>query len=35
MNQSCPQLFGMLSGLFLAAGLVLPSMPGTAAFLLK
>lgn len=32
MNQSRPQLFGMLAGLFLAAGLVLSSMLGTAAW---
>src|ERR1035438_8002180 len=32
MNESRPQLFGMLAGLFLAAGLVLSSMLGTAAW---
>jgi uncharacterized protein len=32
MNQSRPQLFGMLAGLFLAAGLVLSSMLGTTAW---
>jgi len=32
MNQSRPQLFGMLAGLFLAAGLVFSSMLGTAAW---
>ena len=32
MNHSRPQLFGMLAGLFLAAGLVLSSMLGTAAW---
>jgi uncharacterized protein len=33
MNHSRPQLFGMLAGLFLAVGLVLSSMLGTAAWL--
>jgi hypothetical protein len=33
MNHSRPQLFGMLAGLFLAAGLVLSSMLGTSAWL--
>ena len=32
MNESRPQLFGMLAGLFLAVGLVLSSMLGTAAW---
>jgi uncharacterized protein len=32
MNHSRPQLFGMLAGLFLAAGLVLSSMLGTTAW---
>ena len=32
MNQPRPQLFGMLAGLFLAAGLVLSSMLGTTAW---
>jgi hypothetical protein len=32
MNNSRPQLFGMLAGLFLAAGLVLSSMLGTTAW---
>jgi hypothetical protein len=32
MNRSRPQLFGMLAGLFLAAGLVLSSMLGTTAW---
>ena len=32
MNNSRPHLFGMLAGLFLAAGLVLSSMLGTAAW---
>jgi hypothetical protein len=32
MNESRPQLFGMLAGLFLAAGLVLSSMLGTTAW---
>ena len=32
MNESRPQLFGMLAGLFLAAGLVVSSMLGTAAW---
>ena len=32
MNESRPQLFGMRAGLFLAAGLVLSSMLGTAAW---
>jgi hypothetical protein len=32
MNQARPQLFGMLAGLFLAAGLVLSSMLGTTAW---
>jgi hypothetical protein len=32
MNQSRPQLFGMLAGLFLAAGLVLSAMLGTSAW---
>ncbi len=32
MNNSRPQLFGMLAGLFLAVGLVLSSMLGTAAW---
>lgn len=32
MSESRPQLFGMLAGLFLAAGLVLSSMLGTAAW---
>jgi uncharacterized protein len=32
MNESRPQLFGMLAGLFLAAGLVFSSMLGTAAW---
>jgi hypothetical protein len=32
MNTSRPQLFGMLAGLFLAVGLVLSSMLGTAAW---
>jgi hypothetical protein len=32
MNPPRPQLFGMLAGLFLAAGLVFSSMPGTAAW---
>jgi hypothetical protein len=30
MNESRPQLFGMLAGLFLAAGLVVSAMLGTA-----
>ena len=33
MNESRPQLFGMLAGLFLAAGLVLSAMLGTSAWL--
>ena len=33
MNQSRPQLFGMLAGLFLAAGLVLSSMLATTTWL--
>ena len=33
MNRSRPQLFGMLAGLFLAAGLVLSSMLATAAWI--
>lgn len=33
MNSSRPQLFGMLAGLFLAAGLVLSSMLGTTAWM--
>jgi hypothetical protein len=33
MNRSRPQLFGMLAGLFLAAGLVLSSMLATATWL--
>lgn len=33
MNQSRPQLFGMLAGLFLAAGLVASAMLGTSAWL--
>lgn len=33
MNHSRPQLFGMLAGLFLAAGLVLSSMLATAAWI--
>jgi hypothetical protein len=33
MNESRPQLFGMLAGLFLAAGLVLATMLGTSAWL--
>jgi len=32
MNQSRPQLFGMLAGLFLAAGLVFSAMLGTSAW---
>jgi hypothetical protein len=32
MNESRPQLFGMLAGLFLAAGLVFSAMLGTAAW---
>jgi len=32
MNESRPQLFGMLAGLFLAAGLVLSAMLGTSAW---
>ncbi|HEV2693785.1 MAG TPA: SIMPL domain-containing protein [Verrucomicrobiae bacterium] len=32
MNESRPQLFGMLAGLFLAAGLIVSSMLGTAAW---
>jgi hypothetical protein len=32
MNESRPHLFGMLAGLFLAAGLVLSAMLGTAAW---
>lgn len=32
MNESRPQLFGMLAGLFLAAGLVLAAMLGTSAW---
>ncbi len=32
MSESRPQLFGMLAGLFLAAGLVLSAMLGTAAW---
>lgn len=32
MNESRPQLFGMLAGLFLAAGLVLSAMVGTTAW---
>src|SRR5271170_1154605 len=32
MNNSRPQLFGMLAGLFLAVGLVLSSMLGTTAW---
>ena len=32
MNRSRPQLFGMLAGLFLAAGLVLSAMLGTTAW---
>ena len=32
MNESRPQLFGMLAGLFLAAGLVISSMLGAAAW---
>src|ERR1700683_983710 len=32
MNHSRPQLFGMLAGLFLAAGLVVSSMLGTTAW---
>jgi uncharacterized protein len=32
MNQPRPQLFGMLAGLFLAAGLVLSAMLGTSAW---
>ena len=33
MNESRPQLFGMLAGLFLAAGLVLSAMLGTSAWM--
>jgi hypothetical protein len=33
MNESRPQLFGMLAGLFLAAGLVLSAMVATAAWM--
>ena len=33
MNPSRPQLFGMLAGLFLAAGLVLSSMLATTTWL--
>jgi hypothetical protein len=33
MNQSRPQLFGLLAGLFLAAGLVLSAMLGTSAWM--
>ncbi len=32
MNESRPQLFGMLAGLFLAAGLVFAAMLGTSAW---
>ena len=32
MNESKPQLFGMLAGLFLAAGLVFAAMVGTSAW---
>ena len=32
MNDSRPQLFGMLAGLFLAAGLVCSAMLGTSAW---
>src|SRR5208283_4454354 len=32
MNNSRPQLFGMLAGLFLAAGLVFSAMLGTSAW---
>src|SRR5271170_2953484 len=33
MNNSRPQLYGMLAGLFLAVGLVLSSMLGTTAWM--
>lgn len=33
MNETRPQLFGMLAGLFLAAGLVLSAMLGTSAWM--
>ncbi|MDE3066911.1 MAG: hypothetical protein KGJ60_05090 [Verrucomicrobiota bacterium] len=33
MSPSRPQLFGMLAGLFLAAGLVLSSLPATTTWL--
>ena len=33
MNESRPQLFGLLAGLFLAAGLVLSAMLGTSAWM--
>ena len=33
MNQSRPQLFGMLAGLFLAVGLVLSAMLATTTWL--
>jgi hypothetical protein len=33
MNESRPQLFGMLAGLFLAAGLVMSAMLGTSAWM--
>jgi hypothetical protein len=32
VNESRPQLFGMLAGLFLAAGLVLSAIVGTTAW---
>jgi hypothetical protein len=35
MNNSRPQLFGLLAGLFLATGLVLSAMPATTTIRLK
>ena len=32
MNETRPQLFGLLAGLFLAAGLVFSAMLGTSAW---